>query len=76
MASKEKITRPNVTELIGEDEEQCDILFITDRSVGNKDRWIIDSEYSQHISSNRKMFSSYTSVQGEKSLKGILLQAR
>ena len=31
--------------------------------VGNKDRWVIDSGCSQHISSNRKMFSSYTSVQ-------------
>jgi len=33
--------------------------------VGNKDRWLIDYECSQHISSNRKMFSSYTLVQGE-----------
>jgi len=30
-----------------------------------KDRWVIDSRCSQHISSNKKMFSSYTSVQGK-----------
>ena len=44
-------------------EEQYDILSVTDRSVGNKNRWVIDSECSQHIVSNMKMFSSYTSVQ-------------
>ena len=58
------------------DEEQCDVLFVTERSVGNKDRWVIDSGCSQHISSNKKMFSSYTSVQGEKHSWEILLQAR
>ena len=31
----------NVIELIGEDEEQCDVLSVTDRSVSNKDRSII-----------------------------------
>ena len=61
---KKKQPDANVTELIEEDEKQCDVLSITDQSVGNKDRWIINSECSQHISSNRKMFSSYTSVQG------------
>ena len=30
----------NVTELNGEDEKQCDFLSVTNRSVGNKDRWI------------------------------------
>ena len=60
---KKKQPDANVTELSGEDEEQCDILSVTDKLVGNKDRWIIDSGCSQHISSNRKMFSSYTSVQ-------------
>ena len=57
-------------------EEQCDVLSVTDRSVGNKNRWIIDSKCSQYISSNRKIFSSYTSVKGEKSSWGFLLQAR
>ena len=33
------------------------------QTLGNKDRWVIDSGCSQHISSNRKMFSSHTSVQ-------------
>jgi len=61
---KKKQSDANVIELIGRYEEQCDILSVTDRSVGNKDRWVIDSGCSQHISSNRKMFSSYTSVQG------------
>jgi len=56
-------------------EEQCDVLSVTDRSVGNKNRWVIDSECSQHISSNRKMFSSYTSVQGGEVFM-ILLQVR
>ena len=35
---KKKQPDANVTELIGEDEEHCDILSITDRSVGNKNR--------------------------------------
>ena len=43
---KKKQPDSNVTKLIGEDEEQCDILSVTDKSVGNKDRWIIDSECS------------------------------
>ena len=29
-------------ELIGKDEDKCDILSVIDRSVGNKNRWIID----------------------------------
>ena len=33
---KKKQSDANVTELIGEDEKQCDILFVVDRSVGNK----------------------------------------
>jgi len=60
----------NVTKLVEGDEEQCNVLSVTDRSVGNKDRWVIDSGCSQHISSNRKMFSSYTSVQGREVLMG------
>jgi len=59
----------NVTELAGGDEDKCDVLSVTDRSIGNKDRWIIDSECSQHISSNRTI-SSYTSVQGGKTFMG------
>ena len=61
---KKKQPDTNVTELVEGDEEQCDALSVTDRPVDNKDRWVIDSECSQHISSDRKMFSSYTSVQG------------
>ena len=76
LASKKKQSDANVTELIEGDEGQCDVLSVTDKPVGNKDRWVIDSEYSQHISSNMKMFSSYTSVQGGKSSWRILLQAR
>jgi len=38
LASKEETTDANVIELIGEDETQCEVLSITDRSVGNKDR--------------------------------------
>ena len=64
LASKEDA---NVTKLVERDEEQCDVLSVTDRSVGNKDIWVIDSECSQHISSNRKIFWLYTSVHGEKS---------
>jgi len=37
--------------------------LFTDKSVINKDRWIIDFECSQYISFNRKKFSSYTLVQ-------------
>ena len=72
---KKKQPDANVTELAERDEERCNVLSVTDRSVTNKDRWVINSECSQHISSNRKMFSSYTSVQGESSW-GIPLQAR
>ena len=61
---KKKQPYANVTELVEEDEEWCDVLSVTDGPLGNTDRWVIDSECSQHISSNRKMFSSYTSVQG------------
>ena len=61
---KKKQAYANITELVKGDEEQCDALFVTDRPVGNKDRWVIDFGRSQYISSNRKMFSSYTSVQG------------
>ena len=50
--------------LVEGDEEQCNILSVTDRPVDNKDRWVINSRCSQHINSNRKMFSSYTSDQG------------
>jgi len=67
---KKKQSDANVTELIGEDKEQCNILSVTDRSVGNKGRWIIDSGCSQHISSNKKMFSSYTLVQGGEAFIG------
>jgi len=35
----------------------------TFKSISNKDRWVIDSECSQHISSNRKMFFLYTLIQ-------------
>jgi len=66
----------NVTELVRGDEKQCDVLFVTNRLVGNKDRWIIDSGYSHYISSNRKMFSSYTSVQGGEVFMEIQLHAR
>ena len=61
---KKKQLDDNITELVEGDEKQCNVLSVTDRSVGNKDRWVIDSGCSQYISSNRKMFSSYTSVQG------------
>jgi len=43
---KNKQLDANVTELIGEDEDKCDILFVIDKLVGNKDRWIIDFGYS------------------------------
>ena len=52
------------------DKKQYDVLSVTDRSDGNKDRWIIDSGCSQYISYNRKMFSSYTQVQGREVLMG------
>jgi len=67
---KKKQPDANITELVERDEEQCDVLSVTDRPVGNKNRWVIDSGCSQHISSNRKMFSLYTSVQeGEVSVR-------
>jgi len=34
---KKKQVDANVTELVGENEKQCDVLSVTDRSVGNKD---------------------------------------
>jgi len=68
---KKKQSDANITELVEGDEEQCDVLSVTDRPVGNKNRWVIDSGCSQHISSNKEMFSSYTSSSWE-----ILLQVR
>ena len=53
---KKKQPDANVTELAGRNEEKCDVLSATDRSIGNKDRWIIDFR-CLYISSNRKMFS-------------------
>ena len=61
---KQKQPDANITELVEEDEEQCGVLSVTDKSVSNKNRGVINSECSQHISSNRKMFSSDTSVKG------------
>jgi len=60
---KKKQPDTNITELVEGDEKQCVVLSVIDGPVSNKDRWVIDSGYSQHISSNRKMFSSYISVQ-------------
>jgi len=34
---KKKLPDANITELIGEDEDKCDVLSTTDRSIGNKD---------------------------------------
>ena len=73
---KKKQQDTNVAELAKVDENKCDVLSVTDRSVSNKNRWIIDSRYLQHASSNRKMFFSYTSVQGERSSWGTLIRAR
>ena len=70
---KKKQSDANVIELVERGKEQCDVLFVTDRPVGNKDRWVINSRCLQHISSNGKMFYSYTSVQGGEVFIGILL---
>jgi len=61
---KKKQQKTNTTELAEADEDKCDIPSVTDSSISNKDKWIIDSGYSHNISSNKKMFSSYTSVHG------------
>jgi len=61
---KKKQPDANVIKLVGGDDEQCDVLSVTYKSIGYKDRWVIDSKCSQRISSNRKIFSSYISVQG------------
>ena len=58
---KNKQPDANVAELAKRDEDKCDVLSVIDRSIGNKNRWIIDSGCLQHICSNRKMFFSYTS---------------
>jgi len=73
---KKKQPAANVTALVGENEEQCNVLSLTNRSVGSKDRWVINSGYSQHINSNRKIISSYTSIQEGEVFMGILLQVR
>jgi len=51
---KKKQPDTSVVELTEGDEENCDFLSIIDRSCGNKDIWITNSECSHHISSNRK----------------------
>ena len=70
---KNKQPDANVAELAKRNEDKCDVLSVTNCLVSNKDRWIINFGCSQYISSNRKMFSSYTLVRGEKSSLGILL---
>ena len=62
---KKKQPDANITELVKGNEEQHDVLSVTDKPVGNKDKLVINSGCSQYISSNMKMFSSYTSVQGK-----------
>ena len=63
---KKKQLDTSVVEQTEGNEEQCDVLSVTDRPVSNTDRWVIDSGCSQHISSNRKMFFSCNSgLQGE-----------
>jgi len=59
---KKKQLDTSVIELAEENKEKSDVLSVTNKSVGNKDRWIID--FGHHISFNRKLLSSYTSVQG------------
>ena len=46
---KKKQPNANVIELVEGDKKQCVVLSVTDRPVGNKDRWVIDSRCSQHI---------------------------
>ena len=46
------------------DEDGGEVLSVTNNLVGNKRRWIIDSGCSQHICTDREMFTSYTSVRG------------
>ena len=74
--SKKKQLDANVVELTERDENKCDVLSVTDRSVDNKDRYIMDSECSQHISSSRKIFSSYTSIHGGEIFMGNSAMAR
>jgi len=62
-AHKKKQQDANTIELSKGDEDKCDVLSVTDSLVDNKDRWIIDFGCSQHMSSDKKMFS-YTSIQG------------
>ena len=73
---KKKQSDGNITELVERDEEQCDILSVTDIPVGNKDRWVIDSGCSQHISPIGRCSLHTLRFNGEKSSWGILLQAR
>ena len=64
---KKKQPDANVIELIEKDEDKCDILSVTDRSVGNKNRWIIDSECSQHIVPIGRCYLHTLWFKGEKS---------
>ena len=43
---KKKQPDTSVAELAEEDDEKYDILYVIDRSVGNKDIWIINSRCS------------------------------
>jgi len=60
---KKKQPDANIIELVEGGEEECDILSVTDKPAGSENRWVIDSRCSKHISSNRKIFFSYISVQ-------------
>ena len=73
---KKKQSDANVTELIGEDEEQCDILSVTNRSVGTN----IDGLLTLNVHSTSVLIewcSLHTlRFKEEKSAWGILLQVR
>ena len=72
---KKKQPDTNIIELVEEDEEQCDILSVTNRPVSNKDRWVINSGCSQHISFSRCSLHTLR-FKGEQSSWEILLQAK
>jgi len=61
--------------LIGEDEEHCDILSFTDRSVGNKDRLLTLDVHSTSVPIGKCSLHTLQ-FKREKSSWEILLQVR
>jgi len=64
---KKKQRYTNITELVEGDEEQCDVLSVTNRPFGNKDRWVIGLDVHSILVQIGRCFLHILQFRGEKS---------